>query len=98
MVWQEIAAHRYGSMFISPIKAADAPNYYDIIKVPLDLKTIKIRIHDEEITTTTEFYRDVMHMFSKMLSCTTKEDSGVYPNDNGNHPLCPKVHRAAITN
>ncbi|KAJ1803487.1 hypothetical protein LPJ75_005868, partial [Coemansia sp. RSA 2598] len=28
-VWREISGHRYGGMFIGPIKSADAPNYYD---------------------------------------------------------------------
>ncbi|KAJ1915052.1 hypothetical protein H4219_004521 [Mycoemilia scoparia] len=77
MVWQEIAGHRYGSMFLSPIKAADAPNYYEIIKKPMDLKTIKNRIRDEEITTTAEFYLDVMQMFNNALMYN-QEDSEVY--------------------
>ncbi|KAJ1675630.1 hypothetical protein EV182_000883 [Spiromyces aspiralis] len=77
MVWQEIAAHRFGSMFINPIRAADAPNYYEIVKKPLDLKTIKNRIRDEEITTTAEFYRDIMHMFNNALMYN-EEDTEVY--------------------
>ncbi|KAJ2580966.1 hypothetical protein GGH95_002316 [Coemansia sp. RSA 1836] len=64
-------------MFISPIKSADAPNYYEVIRQPLDLKTIKNRIRDEEITTTVEFYRDIMHMLMNALMYNA-EDSEVY--------------------
>ncbi|KAJ2252105.1 hypothetical protein EV176_007584, partial [Coemansia sp. RSA 451] len=52
MVWNEISGHRYGSMFLGPIKSADAPHYYGVIRKPLDLKAIKNRIRDEDITTT----------------------------------------------
>ncbi|KAI8322297.1 hypothetical protein GQ54DRAFT_297427 [Martensiomyces pterosporus] len=77
MVWREIAGHRLGSMFISPIKSSDAPNYYDVIRQPLDLKTIKNRIRDEGITTTVEFYRDIMHMLMNALMYNA-EDTEVY--------------------
>ncbi|KAJ1662412.1 hypothetical protein IW140_005912 [Coemansia sp. RSA 1813] len=77
MVWRELSGHRFGSMFISPIKSADAPNYYDVIRKPMDLKTIKNRIRDEEITTTVEFYRDTMHMLMNALMYNA-EDTEVY--------------------
>ncbi|KAJ2445677.1 hypothetical protein GGF42_005919 [Coemansia sp. RSA 2424] len=76
-VWRDISGHRLGSMFINPIKSADAPNYYEVIRQPLDLKTIKNRIRDEEITTTVEFYRDIMHMLMNALMYNA-EDSEVY--------------------
>ncbi|KAJ1962963.1 hypothetical protein GGI12_002332 [Dipsacomyces acuminosporus] len=77
MVWDDISGHRLGSMFISPIKSADAPNYHEVIRQPLDLKTIKNRIRDEDITTTVEFYRDIMHMLMNALMYNA-EDTEVY--------------------
>ncbi|KAJ2383617.1 hypothetical protein GGI23_007105, partial [Coemansia sp. RSA 2559] len=77
MVWRELSGHRFGSMFINPIKSADAPNYYDVIRKPMDLKTIKNRVRDEEITTTAEFYRDVMHMLMNALMYNA-ENTEVY--------------------
>ncbi|KAJ2849035.1 hypothetical protein IWW36_002919 [Coemansia brasiliensis] len=77
MVWREISGHRYGSMFLGPIKSADAPHYYEVIRKPLDLKTIKNRIRDEEILTTVEFYRDIMHMLMNALMYNA-EDTEVY--------------------
>ncbi|KAJ2815428.1 hypothetical protein FBU31_006933, partial [Coemansia sp. 'formosensis'] len=76
-VWRDISGHRLGSMFNGPIKSADAPNYYDVIRHPLDLKTIKNRIRDDEIATTIEFYRDVMHMLMNALMYNA-EDTEVY--------------------
>ncbi|KAJ2861826.1 hypothetical protein GGH94_004660 [Coemansia aciculifera] len=76
-VWRDISGHRLGSMFISPIKSADAPNYYEVIRQPLDLKTIKNRIRDDEIATTIEFYRDIMHMLMNALMYNA-EDTEVY--------------------
>ncbi|KAJ2599283.1 hypothetical protein GGF39_002293 [Coemansia sp. RSA 1721] len=76
-VWREISGHRYGGMFIGPIKSTDAPNYYDVIRQPTDLKTIKNRIRDEEITTTVEFYRDIMHMLMNALMYNS-EDTEIY--------------------
>ncbi|KAJ1727072.1 hypothetical protein LPJ61_004779 [Coemansia biformis] len=77
MVWREISGHRFGGMFLSPIKSADAPQYYEVIRKPLDLKTIKNRIRDEDITTTVEFYRDIMHMLLNALMYNS-EDTEVY--------------------
>ncbi|KAJ2693066.1 hypothetical protein GGH99_001345 [Coemansia sp. RSA 1285] len=77
MVWRDLSGHRFGSMFISPIKSVDAPKYYDVIRRPMDLKTIKNRVRDEEITTTVEFYRDIMHMLMNALMYNG-EDTEVY--------------------
>ncbi|PIA19064.1 Bromodomain-containing protein [Coemansia reversa NRRL 1564] len=77
MVWRDISGHRFGGMFLSPIKSSDAPHYYEVIRQPLDLKTIKNHIRDEEITTTVEFYRDIMHMLMNALMYNS-EDTEVY--------------------
>ncbi|KAJ2713277.1 hypothetical protein H4R19_002333 [Coemansia spiralis] len=77
MVWREISGHRYGGMFLSPIKVSDAPRYYEVIRKPLDLKTIKNRIRDEDITTTVEFYRDIMLMLQNALMYNA-EDTEVH--------------------
>ncbi|KAI7893707.1 uncharacterized protein EV154DRAFT_130821 [Mucor mucedo] len=46
LLWREIANHKNGAMFMNPIKETIAPHYYDIVKRPMDLKTIKNRIRD----------------------------------------------------
>jgi hypothetical protein len=46
MIWTDIANHRFGAVFMQPIKEHDAPGYYYMIKRPMDLKSIKERIRD----------------------------------------------------
>ncbi|KAG1139891.1 hypothetical protein G6F37_001112 [Rhizopus arrhizus] len=77
LLWREIANHKNGAMFMNPIKESIAPQYYDIVKSPMDLKTIKNRIRDGLINTTTEFERDVILMLTNSLMYNT-EGTEVY--------------------
>ncbi|KAF7725042.1 hypothetical protein EC973_000449 [Apophysomyces ossiformis] len=77
LLWREIANHKNGAMFMNPIKEATAPRYYDIVKHPMDLKTIKNRIKDGVIKTTVEFERDVMLMLTNSLMYN-KEGTEIY--------------------
>lgn len=67
MLHQQISQHRSGNVFHNPIKKSDAPDYYDIIKRPMDLKTIKSRIKDGTISSSREFQRDIYVMFANSL-------------------------------
>ncbi|KAI8338793.1 hypothetical protein EDC96DRAFT_487483 [Choanephora cucurbitarum] len=77
LLWREIANHKNGTMFMNPIKENIAPHYYDIVKRPMDLKTIKNKIRDGLINTTEEFERDVMLMINNSLMYN-KEGTEVY--------------------
>ncbi|KAL1924031.1 uncharacterized protein VTP21DRAFT_7066 [Calcarisporiella thermophila] len=77
MVWRDIANHKNAAVFMNPIKEQQAPNYYEIVKRPIDLKSIKQRVRDGKITTTDEFHRDVMLMFAN-AAMYNKEDSNIY--------------------
>ena len=46
LLWQEIANHKNGTMFMNPIKKSYAPLYDQVVKQPLYLKTIKNRVRD----------------------------------------------------
>lgn len=67
MVHSQISQHRNGNIFHNPIKTSEAPDYYDIVKRPMDLKTIKARIRDGQIASSDEFQRDVYLMFANSL-------------------------------
>lgn len=67
MVHSQISQHRNGNIFHNPIKPSEAPDYYDIIRRPMDLKTIKGRIRDGQIASSDEFQRDVYLMFANSL-------------------------------
>ena len=49
MLHTQISAHRNGNIFHNPIKPSEAPDYHEIVKRPMDLKTIKAKIKDGQI-------------------------------------------------
>lgn len=67
MLHSQISQHRYGNIFHNPIRKAEAPDYHDIVKRPMDLKTIKSRIKDGLISNSLEFQRDVYLMFANAM-------------------------------
>ncbi|KIM90840.1 hypothetical protein PILCRDRAFT_811329 [Piloderma croceum F 1598] len=77
MLHSQISQHRNGNIFHNPIKDSEAPDYRDIVKRPMDLKTIKTRIKDGVISTSLEFQRDVYLMFANSMMYN-KPDSDIY--------------------
>jgi len=67
MLHSQISQHRNGNIFHNPIKSSEAPDYHEIIKHPMDLKTIKARVKDGVITNSLEFQRDVYLMFANAM-------------------------------
>lgn len=67
LLLNSISEHRNGSLFLNPIKRSDAPDYFDIVKRPMDLKTIKQRIRDGTISDLVEFERDVYLTFANAM-------------------------------
>ncbi|KAI0053542.1 Bromodomain-containing protein [Auriscalpium vulgare] len=67
MLHSQISQHRNGNIFHNPIKNSEAPDYRDIVKRPIDLKTIKMRIKDGGIANSAEFQRDVYLMFANSM-------------------------------
>lgn len=67
MLHSQISQHRNGNIFHNPIKNSEAPDYHDIIKRPMDLKTIKARVKDGVISNSLEFQRDVYLMFANAM-------------------------------
>ncbi|KAJ3478516.1 hypothetical protein NLI96_g9703 [Meripilus lineatus] len=67
MLHSTISQHRYGNIFHNPIKKSEAPDYHDIVKRPMDLKTIKARVKDGVTSNSLEFQRDVYLMFANAM-------------------------------
>ncbi|KAI5124809.1 hypothetical protein M0805_005440 [Coniferiporia weirii] len=67
MLHSQIQTHRNGTIFHNPIKPSEAPDYRDIVKRPMDLKTIKNRVRDGVIGTSSEYQRDIYLMFANSL-------------------------------
>jgi bromodomain-containing protein 8 len=77
MLHSQISQHRNGNIFHNPIKDSEAPDYREIVKRPMDLKTIKARIKDGVVTTSLEFQRDVFLMFTNAMMYN-RPDSDIY--------------------
>ena len=67
MLHSQISQHRNGTIFHNPIKPSEAPDYCDIVKRPVDLKTIKGRVKDGVIANSLEFQRDIYLMFANAM-------------------------------
>ncbi|XP_073064817.1 histone acetyltransferase GCN5-like isoform X1 [Primulina eburnea] len=60
--------------FKEPVDARDVPDYYDIIKDPMDLKTMSKRVESEQYYVTFEmFVADVKRMFSNARTYNSPE-------------------------
>ena len=67
MLHSQISQHRNGNIFHNPIKNSEAPDYREIVKHPMDLKTIKTRVKDGVIANSLEFQRDIFLMFANAM-------------------------------
>lgn len=74
---QEILGHKHGPIFNAPVRAADAPGYYDVIKKPMDLKQLKANIKNGDIKGIDDFQRDLWLMFCNAMMYN-KPNSEVY--------------------
>lgn len=77
MLHSDISNHRNGAIFQNPIKPSEAPDYHEIVKRPMDLKTMKARIKSGHISTSTEFQRDIYLMFANSMMYN-KPSSDIY--------------------
>lgn len=67
MVHSQISQLRGGNIFHNPIKKSEAPDYYEIVRRPMDLKTLKGKIKDGVVSSTDHFKRDVFLMFANAI-------------------------------
>ncbi|KAG8370749.1 hypothetical protein BUALT_Bualt13G0015900 [Buddleja alternifolia] len=74
--------------FKEPVDARDVPDYYDIIKDPMDLKTLSKRVESEQYYVTFEmFVADVRRMFSNARTYNSPET--IYFRCSTRHELQP---------
>ncbi|GAC98977.1 hypothetical protein PHSY_006574 [Pseudozyma hubeiensis SY62] len=67
MLLTEVSNHTHGNLFHAPIKEQDAPDYYTLIKNPLDIKTIKARIKEGSIASAKQLRKALAGMFANSL-------------------------------
>lgn len=67
MLYNQVSNHTHANLFHQAIKEVDAPDYYTLIKQPMDLKVIKQRIKDGQISSSLELRWALSLMFANAL-------------------------------
>lgn len=75
-VLNNIAAHKYASIFQAPVLDRDAPNYSKMIKEPTNLRLIKSQVKSGEITDSGTFHVTVLKMLANAVMFNP-EHSGI---------------------
>lgn len=60
---KQLAANRNSWPFKQPVDPADVPNYYKVVKEPMDLQTIENRVAASHYGKLSDFVGDVMRIF-----------------------------------
>jgi hypothetical protein len=65
-ITNELLTHPIASLFAHPVdpKAMDAPDYYDLIKTPQDLGTVKSRLERNQYLTLAQWHTDINLIWS----------------------------------
>lgn len=59
-VWRNVWREKISIPFEQPVQAKDAPGYFDVVKTPMDLSTVRNHLRDGLIKTPREFYDKMM--------------------------------------
>lgn len=74
---RKVAQKDVQKIFAQPVTEDIAPNYFSMIKNPMDLSTIKAKFHDDEYQTLQQFKDDMRLMFENCM-CYNPRNSFVY--------------------
>eukprot|EP00656_Telonema_subtile_P013783 TRINITY_DN17002_c0_g1_i1.p1 TRINITY_DN17002_c0_g1~~TRINITY_DN17002_c0_g1_i1.p1 ORF type:complete len:443 (+),score=128.40 TRINITY_DN17002_c0_g1_i1:151-1479(+) len=72
-----IHQHKDAAFFRVPVTVEEAPNYYKVIKKPMDLTTIKLLLDNGEINTADELWENLLLIFNNAFTFNSK-NSAVY--------------------
>ncbi|XP_060530010.1 nucleosome-remodeling factor subunit NURF301 isoform X2 [Cylas formicarius] len=70
---KQIQAHKSAWPFMEPVDPTEAPDYYKVIKEPMDLQMIENRINDKTYTKLSEFIGDMTKIFDNCRYYNPKE-------------------------
>lgn len=68
-----ISSHRIASMFLTPVNAMEEPDYFKVIKKPIDLKTIIKKVRNFSINTLEELEFEMQLMFTNAIMYNTSD-------------------------
>ncbi|KAK3525282.1 hypothetical protein QTP86_024911 [Hemibagrus guttatus] len=63
-ILQQVKSHQNAWPFMEPVKKSDAPGYYQVIRFPMDLKTMSERLKSRYYTTRKLFMADMQRIFT----------------------------------
>lgn len=66
-VLNNIASHRYASIFSNPVSNKEAPNYSNVVKSPLDIKTIRAQVKSGDLPNMQSFERALTLMLANAI-------------------------------
>ncbi|XP_055083556.1 nucleosome-remodeling factor subunit BPTF-like isoform X3 [Periophthalmus magnuspinnatus] len=62
-ILRSLQAHKMAWPFLEPVDTNDAPDYYRVIKEPMDLSTMEVKLQKHEYIKLTEFVADMTKIF-----------------------------------
>ncbi|XP_064211217.1 nucleosome-remodeling factor subunit NURF301 isoform X2 [Tribolium castaneum] len=70
---KQLQAHKSAWPFMEPVDPTEAPDYYKVIKEPMDLQKIENKINDQSYTKLSEFIGDMTKIFDNCRYYNPKE-------------------------
>lgn len=67
-----LASFRRFTVFTRPVQLDEAPDYYDVIKQPMDLGLIRDKIDSHQYTNVTDFMKVILSVFFVLFSKSLK--------------------------
>lgn len=72
-VWELISAKDTNAIFMEPVDLKEVPDYTDVVKQPMDLSTIKLKIDNFEYSSIDDLEIDFNLMISNCLAYNAKD-------------------------
>ncbi|CAH1971965.1 unnamed protein product [Acanthoscelides obtectus] len=70
---KQLQAHKSAWPFMEPVDPTEAPDYYKVIKEPMDLQMIETKVNDQTYTKLSEFIGDMTKIFDNCRYYNPKE-------------------------
>lgn len=61
-VWTKVNQAKISIPFRDPVQAKDAPHYFDIVREPMDLSTVRRHLEEKKIDNPRKFYKQMMRI------------------------------------
>nr|CAH7737126.1 unnamed protein product [Callosobruchus chinensis] len=70
---KQLQAHKSAWPFMEPVDPTEAPDYYKVIKEPMDLQMVETKVNDQTYTKLSEFIGDMTKIFDNCRYYNPKE-------------------------